>query len=275
MSTAHAYGDTVALRRADGEPDQLPRRDEADAHHDQDVGQQFALRAGRRIEQRLHTLELCLGKIANLIGQSAFDKCQGLACRQDRDEVGDIRERLRRSDLADQPPTRTVVADSVRDGRLVFRDDATVKIADEVLADHGIVGDKRPPGLVAEDRGFGRRKVATDPGPDPIDRAARDATALLLLHGIADQERLGCLEEQLTWSAAPRRWRGFPHGAAHLLEQRRAARDVVAARGGAFKLRDQLSPYLLGELPQIIAQPFNGEPAHGVPPCVLHGTETL
>ena len=128
-----------------------------------------------------------------------------------------------------------------------------LQVARQVLAARDIIGDQRIADVVGIGLDRDCEQVAPDPGPDRLERGARDAALMLVRRRIVDQERLEGAEELSRRIAdAGRRLARFAHRAPHLLQQEIAAWYFAAAQQRAFELRNQQSAGGRRELPQIL-----------------------
>ncbi len=258
----------VALRRLDGEPDQLPGRRQPAHHQHERIGQDVWPAARRGESSSAFT--------ASSWASARLRIWRGRRSRDQRQHVPRLEQVAQHratsssacggADLAGEPPACLVVGLRRRRARRRMR--STTRSWKSQLSRSQ--RRCRPRGARADLFGEGlrlrRQKIAADPGPDRLERDPRDATLMLVRSRIVDQERLDRPEEQAGGIADARRGHArLAHRPAHLLQHEIAARDFVAAQQCAFELRDQQSARSRRKLPEILPQSLDGLPTLGHP----------
>ena len=195
----------VALRRFDGEPDQLPGRLQPAHHQHERIGQDVGLPRDRRIEHRLHGIEVGVGEIADMAREAVGDQRQHVPRLEQVAQLAHVVERLGGADLAGKPPACLVVGLGSGEHVADAVDHTVLEVAAEPLASCGAIREERAADLFGEGLRLRRQEIAADPRPDRLERDPRDATLMLVRSRIVDQERLDRPEEQAGGIANARR----------------------------------------------------------------------
>ena len=205
-------------------------------------------------------------EIADVPGQPAGDHVERVARCHDGLHVPEGVERIRHcNQVRHFPPQLLVRLRGIERGAHARGRQGLERMHQRVRR-LGVAGGKRAAHVIAIGLRFRRHEVARDPGPDRIERRARDAAWRLALALRVDQERLERTEERARGSADARRIRllaGVAHRGAHLLQQHVAAGDVIATQHGALELRHEQRACSGRKLPQKLPQPIEGQGARG------------
>ena len=182
-----------------------------------------------------------------------------IARLQNSHKIGQIVEHPRDTELAGKPPAHLVVRRRVGERLADPYDREVLKVRGEPRALRREVQGQRVADVVREGFRFSRNEIAAKPGPDRLERSARDAALLLFRRRLIDQERLDRGEEQPLRTADTKGMlAGVAHGAAHLPQHEIAARNLLATQQRAFELCDQQSASRRRKLPEIFPQTLDG-----------------
>ena len=205
---------------------------------------------------------------ADVARQPLRELRQHVADRQDAKERVEVFERARRADLHGEMTARFFIALRRRQGVVDAPDGPFVQHAGDMFGLEGVIGEQGPGDILAQGGDFGGHQIAGEPGPDRLERHARDAREAPVVGDIVDQKRLERREEQPLDVADARRLlpRG-PDRAAQFLQHQFVA-GALAAQHAALELGDEHRARLGFEGAQIIPQPFDGLPVarHGTRP---------
>ena len=209
----------------------------------------------RRLEQRLHVLELLVGKIGDRSRQARGDHADRVAHAQDGADLAHVLEPLRRADLRRHAARGLDVA-------LGAGLDLAHALLGEVLEGardlSGVlpaVGGEQQVDLIDVGLGLLRHQIARDPFPDRRQAGARDAAAMLAFRRVVDQERLDRRKEQALRVAETRQLAaGLARVGAQLFEDHLGARRIFAAQPRALELRRQQGACLGRQLTQVLTQ---------------------
>jgi hypothetical protein len=245
----------IAASGENGEADQLPGRAEP-AHHQQErIEEDVAVAPDRRLEQRLHIVELVVRKIADGRRQARGDHAQRVAHAQDGADLAHVLERLRGTDLRRDAARRLGVALA---GGLDLAHALLGEILEGACDLYGVlpaIRREQQVDLIHIGLRLLRHQIACDPFPDRRQAGARDAAAMLALGRIVDQERLDRRKEQaLRMIEARQLAAGVARVGAQFLEDHIRAGRIFAAQPRAFELGRQQGSRLGRQLTQVLTQ---------------------
>src|ERR1700716_4083303 len=112
--------------------------------------------------------------------QPIADEREGVSRFEDFLEIAHILQGLDRAELAGESPARFFVIARRGKRTMDVVGHPILEAADQALAGGGVIGDERRADLVGKNRRVRWKEIAANPGPDRLDRRARNATLLLV-----------------------------------------------------------------------------------------------
>ena len=215
--------------------------------------------ADRRIEQRLHVVELIVGEVADLRRQARGEHRERVARAQDAHDLAQIVERTRRADLGDQPLARLAVPFDGVEGLAHALRRLVLKGAREALGGRGgRWSASTPRDLLGIGLGLARHQVAADPLPDRLEHRARNAAAMDVIGRSSTRNGSSGVKNRRARRADPLELLAGASLVIGIAQRRAAAPRARFATGNRAPLSsprsssaEQQSPRLRCQLPQI------------------------
>jgi len=120
-----------------------------------------------------------VGQVLDMTGQAVAEEGERVARFEDAGEILKILEGTRGADLGGEPPTRLLIIVCRDQCVLDLVGDSILQVPRKVLAAGDVVGDQGIADVVGVGLDRARQQVAFDPGPDRLQRSARDAAWML------------------------------------------------------------------------------------------------
>jgi hypothetical protein len=116
-----------------------------------------------------------------------------------------------------------------------------------------IAGEQRNVHIVGQLSGIDRQQIAADPGPQGLQRLARDSTRMIVVGARINQKRFERLEEQPRAMADARRALALlAHDGAQFLQDQIGAGGIVTGQKRAFELSNQQGARPRREFAQVL-----------------------